>query len=323
MNKRTMVACTLVALACLTPAVGLALAPYSQDFEGLVLADPDALANDGWLVFGNVFDPGGGYLYGYGPFPAPNGTNAFCDIVTGEGGPDQGLQQLVVYSDYNNLDHGVGDLIESNVYQEQTIEAGDVGSIWEFAFQAKLGNIAGSSTAQAFIKTLDPSSGYALTNFITADMTSIPVTWSGFSLYIRIDASLEGQILQFGFMNTATNYEPSGIFYDNVIFNFFMLSDVPENPGIGVTLRQNYPNPFNPRTRIDFSLERSGPVTISVFDLAGRRIADLQQGELAAGEHHVIWEGKTDDGRPVAAGQYRYVLRTAKGQVSRGMVLLK
>ena len=237
--------CAIALLIASSP--GLALQPYSQNFEGLVQSDPDALANDGWLVFGNVFDPGGGYLYGYGPYPAPNGTGAFCDIVTGEGGPDQGSQQLVVYSDYNNLDHGNGDLIESNVYQEQTITAGDVGSVWEFAFQAKLGNIAGSSTAHAFIKTLDPSSGYALTNFITADMTSIPVTWSGWSLYIRIDASLEGQILQFGFMNTATNYEASGIFYDNVIFQFFTLSDVPDNPGIGVTLHQNYPNPFNPR----------------------------------------------------------------------------
>jgi hypothetical protein len=323
MYKRAMAVFTAAALACLIPAAGLALTPYSQDFEGLVLSDPDALGNDGWLVFGNVFDPGGAYLYGYGPFAAPNGTNAFCDIVTGEGGAEQGTQQLVVYSDYNNLDHGAGDLIESNVFHEQTIAAGDVGTIWEFAFQAKLGNIGGSSTAQAFIKTLDPGSGYALTNFITADMTSIPVTWSGFSLYIRIDASLEGQILQFGFMNTATNYEPSGIFYDNVIFHLFMLLDVPDSPASGVSLRQNYPNPFNPMTRIDFSLEQPGTVAISVFDLAGRRIAVLQQGELAAGEHHVIWDGRTSDGRPAAAGQYWYVLRTANGQVSRSMVLLK
>ena len=36
------------------------LSVYTQDFEGLVQTDPGALANDGWLVFGNVFDPGGG-----------------------------------------------------------------------------------------------------------------------------------------------------------------------------------------------------------------------------------------------------------------------
>jgi hypothetical protein len=218
MKSMLMSICTVAVLVCLSPAAGLALQPYSQNFEGLVQSDPDALANDGWLVFGNVFAPDWTYLYGYGVFPAPNGTNAFCEIVTGEGGPEQGAQQLVVYSDYNNADHGNGNWIEANVFQEQTIDAGNVGQRWNFEFQAKLGNIAGSSTALAFIKTLDPGSGYATTNFITADMTSIPTTWSGFVLSIDIDASLEGQILQIGFSNTATNYEGSGIFYDNIDF---------------------------------------------------------------------------------------------------------
>ncbi len=210
--------CMVAVLICSSPGAGLALQPYSQNFEGLVQSDPDALANDGWLVFGNVFAPDMTYLYGYGPFPAPNGTNAFCQIVTGEGGAEQGAQQLVVISDYNNGDQANGDLIESNVYQEQPIDAGNVGQRWHFEFQAKLGNIAGSTTALAFIKTLDPNNGYATTNFITADMTSIPATWSGYALSIDIDASLEGQLLQIGFANTATNYEPSGIFYDNIDF---------------------------------------------------------------------------------------------------------
>ena len=81
-------------------------------------------------IFANVFAPGGvTYLYGYGVFPAPNSGPpfAFCTIAAGEGGPAQGAQQLVVFSDYNNVDHGVGNIIESNVFQEQTIDAGDVG----------------------------------------------------------------------------------------------------------------------------------------------------------------------------------------------------
>jgi hypothetical protein len=129
--------------------------PYAQDFEALDQANTDALANDGWLVFGNVFAPDGAYLYGYGPFPAPNDGFAFCAIAAGEGGPDQGDQQLVVFSDYNNTDHADGNLIESNVFQEQIIEAGDLGQTWMFTFDAKLGNIEGGSTALAFIKTID------------------------------------------------------------------------------------------------------------------------------------------------------------------------
>lgn len=206
-------------LICLVPAAGLALAPYSQDFEGLDQADVNALANDGWLVFGNVFDPDWNYLYGYGPFPAPNDGSGFCQIANGEGGPEQGEQQLVVYSDYANGDHGNGNIIESNVFQEQMIGPENIDETWTFAFEAKLGNLEGASTAVAFIKTLDPDNGYQLTNFVTIDMTSIPTTWSAFSITLDIDASLDGQILQFGFLNTATNYEGSGVFYDNIDFD--------------------------------------------------------------------------------------------------------
>ena len=108
--------------------------------------------------------------------------------------------------------------IESNVFHEQAITAGDVGETWTFDFQAKLGNLAGSTTAMAFIKTLNPA-GWAQTNFITLDMTSIPASWNGYTLSILIDAGLVGQILQIGFMNSASLYEGSGVFYDNVHFH--------------------------------------------------------------------------------------------------------
>jgi hypothetical protein len=209
-------------LICLISGVAQAqLTPYAQNFGGLTLADPGALGGDGWLVFGNVFGPGGApYLYGYGTFAAPNSgpPYAFCTITSGEGGAAQGAQQLVVFSDYNNGDHGVGNLIESNVFQERVVGPGDVGMTWVFTFDAKHGDLAGASTALAFIKTLDPNAGWATTNFLTENMTVIPTIWLTYSISIFIDATLEGQILQFGFQNSATNYEPSGTFYDNVNF---------------------------------------------------------------------------------------------------------
>ena len=309
------------ALIVMIPAACLALTPYAQDFEAMDHTDTGALAADGWLVFGNVFDSGGGYLYGYGPFVAPNDGFAFCQIDTGQGGVDQGHNQLVVFSDYNNADHGVGNLIESNVFQEQTIAAGDVGQIWAFEFNAKRGNLEGASVAAAFIKTLDPSSGWALTNYLTVDMTTIPVEWNGYRIAIEIDAGLVGQIFQIGFVNTASNYEGAGIFYDNVNFYMAGLSSVPV--AIGAVLNQNSPNPFNPSTRIDFALERSDTVELSVFDLAGRKVATLHRGELPEGQHHVDWNGTNDQGAAAAAGQYRYVLQTSTGRVARSMILLK
>jgi hypothetical protein len=314
-----------VGLVCLVPAVSLALTPYTQDFESLIQPLPSALTDDGWLVFGNVFNADGSYAYGYGTFGAPNHALAFCQIVVGQGGVEQGIQQLSVFNDYENAGaHTTGQLVESNVFQEQVIGPADVGQRWVFQFQHKMGNLEGSSTALAFIKTLDPSSGYALTNFLTVDMTSISTDWGGSFIAIDIDADLDGQILQIGFSNTASNYEPSGIYYDNVVWGEDYTTSVPGGAlALGATLGQNYPNPFNPLTRIDFALETAGSVDITVFDIAGHRVANLQHGELGQGDHFVTWNGMSDSGRPAAAGQYRYLLKTASGQVSRSMVLLK
>ena len=213
------------AIILLAPTAGQCdLVPYAQDFEMLDQTNADALANDYWLVFANVFTPAGGYLYGYGPFAAPNGGPGFCGIDLNQGGLEQGLQQLVVYSDYNNGDHANGNIIEANTFQEQVVGAADVGTTWLFQFDAKRGNIEGGSTAAAFFKTLDPNAGYALTNYLTVDTTNLTDMWSSHLLAIFITPSLEGQILQFGFQNFATNYEGSGVFYDNV--SFINLDDV-------------------------------------------------------------------------------------------------
>ncbi len=201
-----------------------ALNAFSENFESLNQADGAALANAGWLAFGNVFDSGGNFLFGYGPFGTPNGGPGFSAIANGQGGPAQGAQQLVVYNDYNCCQPSNGhfngtDLVESNVFQEQTVGAGDVGSTWEFQFDAKRGDITGGSTALAFIKTLDPNAGFATTNFLTVDTTALGTDWSTFSIAIAIDAALTGQILQFGFLSVAANFESSGNFYDNVSFS--------------------------------------------------------------------------------------------------------
>lgn len=207
----------VVSLALLIPALGFAQVAYNQDFEGLAMVD-GSLSGDGWLVYGNIFDPGMNFLWGHGPWPAPNNQTPgnWEDIVTGQGGAAQGAQQLVVYSDYGNAEHGNGNWVESNLFQEQVIPVGASG-VWNFTFDAKMGDLAGASTALGFIKTLDPNAGWAQTNFITADMTSTPAIWTGYTLSIDM-AGLDGQILQIGFLSLATNYEPCGIYYDNVDF---------------------------------------------------------------------------------------------------------
>jgi len=192
---------------------------YAQNFESLTPGDPPqaqptSLATDGWLVGANVFGPDGtSFLYNYFAFPAPNGGPAFSAVAVGEGGPDQGEQQLSIYNDYNNADHGAGNIIEAIVFQEFPIVADDVGTTIVFTFDAKKGNIVPPTTAAAFIKTI---AGSDTTNALFVDTTNLPDTWDTFTISLPIVQELVGQVLQIGFQSRATNFESSGIFYDNL-----------------------------------------------------------------------------------------------------------
>jgi hypothetical protein len=204
---------------------------YSQDFEGLNIAFPDALGTlvggEGFVVFADVWDGEVGtgiFLYQYGPFTAPNGGPGFSAIATGEGGPEQGSQYLNIYSDYDNQDHANGFNINTSVFQERTITTAELGLCWTLTgdykapFQGGIAEPASNATANAFLVTLDPMAGFAATNDIRFDTTDASNTdWASFSIDVDLaDPLLEGQLLQFGFNTTATNFEDSGVYYDNL-----------------------------------------------------------------------------------------------------------
>jgi hypothetical protein len=90
-----------------------------------------------------------------------------------------------------------------------------------------------------------------------------------------------------------------------------------------LTLRQNRPNPFNPTTTIVFSLPQQMHLTLSIFDISGRRVAQLVDGVMHAGPHEVPWAGTDDKGRAVASGVYCYQLKTPYGVETRRMVLAR
>lgn len=64
------------------------------------------------------------------------------------------------------------------------------------------------------------------------------------------------------------------------------------------------PNPCNPATEIRCDLAAAGPVHARVYDLRGRRVADLAGGWHEAGELRMRWNGRDRGGRTVAAGTY-------------------
>jgi hypothetical protein len=75
-------------------------------------------------------------------------------------------------------------------------------------------------------------------------------------------------------------------------------------PTAAARLRPAYPNPFNAATTFDFSLTASGPVTLRVYDLAGKAVRTLVDRTLDAGPHRRRWDGRDDAGRELGSGVY-------------------
>ena len=86
----------------------------------------------------------------------------------------------------------------------------------------------------------------------------------------------------------------------------------------------NTPNPFNPRTVIAFDLSRATAPRLSVFDLRGREVRRLLDGQtLTAGRHQVVWDGRDGTGRALASGLYLYRFRADGVTEERKMLLTR
>jgi len=86
-------------------------------------------------------------------------------------------------------------------------------------------------------------------------------------------------------------------------------------------LLPNYPNPFNPHTALRVVIPHKDRVALTIYDTAGQAVCSLAAGELPAGIHTFVWNGRDDQGLPVASGVYLVQMR-AQGFVETGKMLL-
>jgi hypothetical protein len=100
----------------------------------------------------------------------------------------------------------------------------------------------------------------------------------------------------------------------NVIGINQISSEVPEN----FTLEQNYPNPFNPSTSINFSIPKSGIVSLKVYDISGKEVANLVNESLTTGTYEYSFNAAS-----LSSGIYFYTLKTEGITQTKKMMLVK
>ena len=84
------------------------------------------------------------------------------------------------------------------------------------------------------------------------------------------------------------------------------------------------PNPFNPLTTLRYDLPEPARVGLRIYDLSGRLVRVLAQGEvIGAGRHEAVWNGRDEAGRTASAGVYFCRLEAGAFRQTRRMTLLK
>ncbi len=88
-------------------------------------------------------------------------------------------------------------------------------------------------------------------------------------------------------------------------------------------LSRNYPNPFNPVTRFTVDLPRATEVEVAVYDLLGRKIASLMNGNQAAGTYNLEWNARDANGIVVPTGMYFLRVSSEEFNASQKIMLMK
>jgi hypothetical protein len=99
--------------------------------------------------------------------------------------------------------------------------------------------------------------------------------------------------------------------------------DVTPASSVKFKLNQNYPNPFNPETTIRYFLPMEAKVSLTIFDVNGREMIRLFEGNQMAGEYAFTWNGCDRQRLEVPSGVYLCQLRAGALVEVRKMALIK
>jgi hypothetical protein len=143
--------------------------------------------------------------------------------------------------------------------------------------------------------------------------------WSGIAMNMLHD----GTILVTGGTTSndyGTNFNPVA---GTTCFLYTPVTGIKEEPAYSgqpgaFRLEQNYPNPFNPSTTITYQVSDIGYLKLAVYDILGREVAVLAEGQVPVGTHSVTWNGSG-----MAGGVYFCRLEAGAFVQTRKMLLAK
>jgi len=147
----------------------------------------------------------------------------------------------------------------------------------------------------------------------TTEFTDPPAYWTVDSIpqasWISLQARGKGAFVAFSRLTGTTE--------NSLDFTVLGVKDEAALP-LSINLAQNFPNPFNPTTTIQYSINRTGWVSLEVVNMLGQRVAQLVESVQEAGAHTVYFNASN-----LTSGVYYYRVAAGSVVMTKSMLLVK
>ena len=159
---------------------------------------------------------------------------------------------------------------------------------------------------------------YIYADYVTGEVSAL--TWNGFTPPTNALLTVEPGIPSFGVDKNGELFIAS---FDGNIYRLFATPTAVDTPALAGALKVG-PNPFGTSTNVAVSLVAPARVDLSVYDVAGRRVATLMKNQASRGLHSTAWNGRDESGRTLASGVY-FVRLNLNGQTveTRRITMIK
>lgn len=241
------------------------------------------------------------------PFGSFSSATINCDVRMNTGRSTRNVRIVFGYVNASNYRYIQGD---------------DVGNTWRIYER-----VNGTNTQRAtWSRTISTNVWYAVQVAVASSgMVTLAVGGTTLGSY-TFSSVVTGPV--------GVGYNNSNSYFDNFCVSSAVAASGPTDEPIlpalkstplpsGFELGQNYPNPFNPTTTIRYTLPEAAAVELVVINVLGERVRTLVHGDQSAGDHTVVWDGRSEGGVQVASGIYLYRMTSNGFAETKKMLLMK
>jgi hypothetical protein len=171
-----------------------------------------------------------------------------------------------------------------------------------------------------FYVGMDDRGGWARVRGWETPQLDLTTEWAEYAFEFDATAAHETNQLRMAVEFNVADNDGGTIYFDNAVMEKIEatsnenLEEIPNE----LALNQNYPNPFNPTTKISYALPEASDVSIKIYDITGREVAELVNARKSAGTHEITWNAQQ-----FATGVYLYRIQAGDFTAVRKLTLIK